>query len=351
MAEKIDPVLLEQYLKGADLSEPKLNLIEKILATDEHLAAQIANDIKDIPISETLKKGIQKAGKIVLKKKIAEVESNLWQSGFFIAETDIHDYLKGNLSAKKVTILEKRMQQDEDFVQKVEKEQQLLEGLKAAGKEQLRGKLAKVQEGLAEKGFFEEATDQTRNTAPAAKVVSIFSRRNLAIAASLLILVLAYFNFPRTTTADIDQTFASHFPYKDKISELIKDEISEVGYAASEKALQEQLLAALTAYNQKQYQKAIPLFNQVLAEQPNQLYAQLYLGQSYINLENWAAATQILQPLGENTSFPLRADALWGTAFGLLKMEKSKETRPILQQLTQFENPYQTAATEFLASF
>lgn len=348
MTEKIDPKLLEKYLEGASLSKEELLTVESVLAMDEVTASEIASKLKEIPLTETLKKGIQKAGEVDLKKKINALENSLISKGFFLDEAAIHEYLKGTLKGEALVIFENRLQQDTAFTQRVEKEQVLLMGLKKAGQNQLKDKLAKIQEGLAEKGFFEEKKEETTNPTESAKVVSIFKRRNLAIAASLLILVLAYFNYSNSASVDIDQIFANHFPYQDKISESIKDEISEIGYTASDKAVQEQLLAALASYNQQKYKEAIPLFNEILVQQPNQLYAKIYLGQSHLNLKNWTEATQLLQPLGENMDFPLRADALWGTAFSLLKQEKNQAAKSSLQQISQFENPYQAAAIELL---
>lgn len=350
MIEKIDPALLKKYLAGMELNQTELSTIEKVLSTDNTLAIEIAESLPNVALETILKKGIQQAGKAVLKKKINSVENNLSNNGFFIDEAIIQSYLEGTLDGNAERIFENRLQQDEAFVQRVEQEQNLLNGLKKAGQNRLKEKLKNVQEGLDKKGFFEEKESLTTEQAKSAKVFSIFNKRNLAIAASLLILVLAYFNFPTQSNLDIEQTFASHFPYQDKISESIEDEISEIGYTASEKEIQEQLLAALAVYNQEKYNEAIPLFNQILSQKPDQLYAQLYLGQSYLNVGNWGEASKLLQPLGENISFPLRADALWGNAYSFLKQEKNQKAIPILQQLTQFENQYQKAATALLAS-
>ena len=348
MVEKINPVLLEKYLNGDDLSQAEFVMIEKILTKEEALATEVAKDLTDITLSETLKKGIQQAGKVGLKKKVNKIKEGLEQRGFFLDETDIHHYLKGTLAEEKITIFENRLEQEKAFVEKVEKEQKLLSGLKRAGQQQLRDKLSKVQTDLTEKGFFEEQAAKVKDTPKSNKVVGIFSSRNLAIAASFLILVVAYFNYPKQNTVDFNQTFANHFPYEDKISDILKDEISEIGYAGNDKVAQEQLLAALAMYNQQKYGEAIPLFKQVLSEKPKQLYAQFYLGQSQLNLENWKEAIQHLQPLGQSINFPLRADALWGTSFSLLKATKNEEAKLLLQQLSQFENPYQTAANNLL---
>lgn len=350
MKEKIDPELLEKYLNGAALSKEALLAVETILAKEEETANEIAKKLPTIPLSTILQKGIQEVGKKALKKKIDTINIGLTNKGFFIDETVIHEYLQGTLEGTELTIFENRLQQEEAFAESVAKEQTLLSGLKKAGKNQLKKKLAKVQAGLEEKGFFDTQAEKKPPPIPATKVASIFNRRNLAIAASLLILVIAYFSFPTASSINIDEAFANHFPYEDKISESIKDEISEIGYANNEKALQAQLLAALTAYNQQKYDEAIPLFNQVLSQQPDHLYAQLYLGQSQLNLKNWIKAIQILQPLGENKNFPLRAAALWGTSYSLLKQQKNKEAANILQQLSQFENPYQTMATALLTA-
>lgn len=351
MNNKINTELLKKYLQGLDLTKAELTEVEAILMKDEALAEEIAKDLKEISLPSTLKKGIKKAGQQTLKKKIIKVSDNLTAAGFFLDETDIHAYLKGTLAEEKVKSFEQKLEQEEDFALKVEKEQHLLEGLKKAGQAKLKEKIAKVQTGLEEKGFFEESskTEQVASS-NTAKIKPLFSRRLLAIAASLLVLVVAYFAFPTEPAIDINQTFANHTPFPDRISEMIQDELSEIGYTASEKEFQEQMLEGMKEYELKGYKKAIGIFEDIIAKKPDELYATFYLAQSHLNLQQWDLAQSLLHPLGENSTFPLRAESLWSESYVLLKQNNKTAALNNLKQLSQYENPYQDLAGKMMKS-
>ena len=343
MDNKINIELLKKYLSGQDLTKIELAEVEVVLMEDEALALQIAEDLKDIPLEDTLKKGIHQVGQSELKKKINQVSNELMESGFFIDEIAIQKYLKGTSTEKDTNLIEKRLAHDTVFSKRVEQEQKLLNGVKIFGKQQLKDKLTKV-----EKGFFEETAATQATTERTGKVVSFFNRRMLAIAASVLLLIGFFFWNNEQTTFDIDQQFATHFPVPDQISESIKDEIAEIGYTASEKENQERLLSAMYAYQQQNYVTAISLFQEVLAVNPNQQFAQFYLGQSLLNQSRWALAIETLHPLGMASEFPFKANSLWSEAYCQLKQNNKVVAKSLLKQLTQFENAFKKQAIEVL---
>ena len=348
MDNKINIALLKKYLSGGDLTREELLEVETALIGNEEVAMKIAEDLQEIPLSETLKKGIQKTGKQGLKKKIKEISNQLDTTGFFMDERSIQQYLKGTLEGQSLRIFENRLQSDKAFAERVEQEQKILKGVNQFGQKQLKDKLAKVQQGLEEKGFFEADASPTKKEAPEAKVVSFFNQRFLAVAASILLLVGFFFWNNQPTTFDIDQSFATHFPASDQISESIKDELSELGYTASEKENQERLLSAMAAYQRKDYEAAEMLFQEVLQVNPKQQFAQFYLGQSLLNQSKWALAIETLHPLGIASGFPLKADALWAEAYCELKQDNKMTAKSLLQQLTQFDNAFKNQATKVL---
>jgi len=309
MDHQINKALLKKYIAGADLSEEELVEVESILLENEALAEEIANELQETPLQETLKKGIQQTGEQEVKKKLNEVTQQLTNTGFFIDTNQIQQYLKGTLAGPMLSIFEQRLANDTAFAENVAKEQNLLSGIRQFGEQTVKDKLAHVQKGLEEKGFF-EAQEQKEKTQ--AKVVSLWNPRNLAIAASILLLVGFFFWNNPSTTFDANQTFATHFTLP---TDELSKELEETGFVRE--PYYDGLENAMSAYQQQDFPKAIELLEtyQKAAPVSDDFYsrATFYLALAQLKSNNASAAIDLLNPLSEQSA------AKWYLALAHLK--------------------------------
>jgi predicted Zn-dependent protease len=103
---------------------------------------------------------------------------------------------------------------------------------------------------------------------------------------------------------------------------------------------------AETAFNQKDYASALNALQGVLADDPQNLTAQLYQGICLLELQRPADARNVLEPLANGNS-ALRSDAQWYVALSFLQEKNAAACASTLRQIDP-ESSRGAAARELL---
>ncbi len=223
--------------------------------------------------------------------------------------------LRGTLSESDKTELESKMQ-DKDFAQAAADFEMLLGGIDAKGDDELKAML------LEEEAKFEVQADKQEGT-QTAKVFTL--RRVMAVAATLLLLVLATFIWQQNEKEQANYLSDNFIPYRN-----VFYPIDRSGAAVNAKE------RAFKAYEQKNYTEALSGFNTILADsldygvlffKANTLLAmekvdeaitlfdkipqherfyeqsQWYLGLAYLEKGDFTSAKQYLKTVAENGGY------------------------------------------------
>ncbi len=97
---------------------------------------------------------------------------------------------------------------------------------------------------------------------------------------------------------------------------------------------------AQSAFNQGQYERALPLLDQVIAAQPGLTVAQLYKGICLIELNRQADARQILELIA-NGSTALQNEARWYVGLSYLKENNLDACRETLRKIPADDPRYE----------
>jgi predicted negative regulator of RcsB-dependent stress response len=298
--------ILDKYALNQLNSEEK-EWIKNALVEDPNFQEEL--DLHQNMVHALIQKGAQETADANLKASIRQIDEALEQDGFFD---------KG-----------------------IEKE--LIQGLQVEGEKELLQKIKAVDKGLAQDGFFE--TKKRTNTTQ-------FIRLFAAAASIVCILSFAWY-YSNNSTINYQQEYAAAFEkHSNTLSTPVQMELSEQGFGGNpdENALQE-ILVAMTAYDNKEYVQAAALLQQLLQDQATNTYQnkiELYLGLSYLETNKIDKAIAQLQSLsakeGANS-----ASTEWYLALAYLRAKEIEKTKAILENLKKMEeNTYQEKATILL---
>jgi tetratricopeptide (TPR) repeat protein len=298
--------ILDKYALN-QLNSEEEQWIKNALVEDPSFQEEL--DLHQNMVNALIQKGAQESTETNLKATISQIDEALEQEGFF--DTGI--------------------------------EKELIQGLQFKGEKELLQKIQSVDKDLAQDGFFEPK--KQRNTT---KFIRLF-----AAAASIVFIISFAWYYSSSSTLDYQQEYASAFEkYDNTLSKAVQMELSEQGFGGNpdEKALQE-ILGAMTAYDNKEYTQAAALFQQLLQDQPASTYqnkVELYLGLSYLESNKVKKAIAQLQSLSAKEGAH-SAITEWYLALAYLKTEQVEKTKAVLEKLiTLDKNPYQEKASTLL---
>ncbi|MCX2680335.1 tetratricopeptide repeat protein [Galbibacter sp. EGI 63066] len=226
------------------------------------------------------------------------------------------DYLSGNLSEKETTLLEQRLETDE----------QLAASFRLY--KELSGYLEKKVSNEDEAQAFEEnlkkiaASHSVTNNRKSEK--RTFKPWHYAIAASILI-VFGLFLF-KDSGAPVYADYAQH----ESISLTVRGEGETMLYNAQE------------AFNNKEYKKAVALFERILKEDISNSELQLYLAVSLVETNQFDKAENILAILAEGDSV-YKYKAIWIQALSALKQKEYKACVALLKAIPKNVEEYDQA--------
>ncbi len=138
-----------------------------------------------------------------------------------------------------------------------------------------------------------------------------------------------------------------HTSTDDLISDFYKPEKSFVSYRgdASENNL---LPEALDYYENHNYSKAIVVFEQILASDPNQVGANLYSGIAYLELKNYEKANINFQRIINLAPNPFVESAKWYLGLCYLFTDEREKAKEIFTELADAEGVYSKDARKIM---
>ncbi len=335
MAEERDQKIL-RYLNG-EMKPGETTAFERQISLDSDLEQEVA-------FHRDLLLGIQFYGDQQLKGRIEAAEINAYDRGLLFTEQHIQEYLQGGLTENEVTILEKRMANDQKFKETVSFHKDLLSGISFAGDQQLKADIQEAAAKMEGRGFFEEPVSQKQEAVtkrPKAGIFSIISRRNLAMAASfLLLLSVGYFLFqPGNTYPDI---YAMHFKTDGQLRGAESKQLSQIVAAIPDADQRGQLETALQAYADGEHKLAVDLFDAYRAIYPKDDIGQFFHGLSFMKIDQYSRAIANFDLLLQGSNPKYKPDAIWFKGLSFLQISgKKEEALTVFRQIVASEtSPY-----------
>lgn len=229
----------------------------------------------------------------------------------------IERYLDQQLSASERSDFEQKLENDPALREELELHQQLAETLGGTEVHQFRAELKAINQK-----WQAPATEK--------KVRSIAFRRIAAIAATVLILLLAYQFLKTPATHAPEALFASNFePYN-----MVMNQRASLPTLVAE---------AASAYEAAAYENAAKAFRQLEAENQGEVVFQFYLAISELALDNSAQAIPLLKEIIRQ-DHPLFAEqSRWYLALAYLHNGDIELTKSQLQKIQPEEFQYPAA--------
>ena len=295
----------------------------------EHRIQEDAVLKEEVNFHQNLLLSMELSGDQLLRNSIAQAESKAYQNGHLFTEGHINRYLKQELDQKDAAIFERRLQTDEAFATEVNFHQDLQIGIDLAGDRHLKDQISSVTAQMEEQSQQQVATNNQE-----AKRVRLFSRRNLAIAASFLLLITASYFLFRTDNG-LNTTYANHFQIDQQAVDQSLEQLELIGMAISDKERRANLSTALQLFQSKEYTKASSALSTHLDQYPNDDLARYYYGLNLMQLENFKLANQELLPLTEKEAFDKKLDAQWYLGLSYLQLAEQEKAMTIFNELSK----------------
>ena len=333
-----DIEIIEKYLKG-QLAEEAKQKLENRIAIDEDFATEVA-------LHQVMIEGIERFGLHELKKTTNEIDQELDQEGFFLTNEDMDAYLEGSMNKAQSTIFEERLANDHDFKKAFQLHELTTAGIKKQGTEtEFSGLFQSIDKELQQEGFFETNNEKATETKPAQQSTKIkyLSIRNLAIAASVALILFAGWWAYQPKQVDTDVLYATHFQIPaNQLSPLL----DETGFVVE--PYYEVLKEALEAYNNNDFTTAKARFERYRRAAPkdDEYYSStiFYSAITALQLEDTKTAESLLLQI-EKTSFPQQIEAKWYLALTFLKLNQKDKA---IAQLLKIANPPFKQKAQFL---
>ena len=232
----------------------------------------------------------------------------------------IERYLDKQMTEEETIAFEQLLEKDADLKEQLELHQQMAATLKGEKIHQLRAVLAETDRNW-----------QSGDKSEEVKIRPINFRRIIAIAATVLILVLAYqFIFSGGGSVPSEQLFADHFqPYQMLLSQrdITEDEKNVL------------LEKAISAYAKQDFQNASDAFEQLSQSEPENSSYLFYQAIAQLGAQKNVEAIARFEIIMANENHPFKEQARWYMALAYLKKGNADKTKDLLTtiQLGQFK--------------
>ncbi len=230
-------------------------------------------------------------------------------------EEQLDGYLRGQLSGDELEQFKLELKSNPDMATEFELQEKIIKGIGTYVHRDIRGKL---------KGFQKDwYTRQEKSTpTPAASP----KRRRLmypliAVAATFLIAVTALFWLNQKASTSSTELYAAYYQPYAALS-TSRDNSGET-----------QTMQANDFYKNKEYDKALPIFEKLLDEKANNSKLLLVSGICQMELGKFDVASQYFQKIINSNDLYLTGQATWYAALCELKQNNVKQTKVLLQQL------------------
>lgn len=334
-----------RFLNG-EMNEAERAVFEQRLQQEPDLA-------KETDFHRDLLKGVRLYGDRRLQNRIQQTEEEAKKKGLLLTDQHIIQYLGDELPEELTNIFEERMAKDEAFAEEVAFQQDLLSSINLLGDQQLQESIQAADAKMQESGFFESLKSEPnpkKESAPKTRVVSLFSRRAFAIAASFLLVLSAGYFLLRPADANVG-VYTAYFQNDSKALENELDNLSAIGMAIPDKARRESLKAALDLYQDNDFKTAAQLLTDHLKQYPEDASARYFQGLSLMETKKFRPAASAFGQLLNLTETAYQADALWYQGLSYLRLRgKKAEAKSVFEQIATDEtSPYSTQAKSILA--
>ncbi|NND32846.1 MAG: hypothetical protein HKN76_09660 [Saprospiraceae bacterium] len=233
------------------------------------------------------------------------------------SDEQIRAYLLGNLSHEESELLEKEMEANAELAEAIDLQRDIMIGIRAAFDEKLKDKLSQVQ----------DAGDNIRQLSPRALW-------RWASAAAIVLGTLGVYFYMNQTTLDERLYYTYYEDFPNIIEPTQRDQINSS--------------PAFTAYQSEDWKEAEEAFDQLVIEQPSEVYPQFYSGIVAMNLEDWSKAISALEKVRASADERFVDPASWYVALAYLRNNNKERARLILEMIANTPGTYQEDARAIL---
>ena len=231
-------------------------------------------------------------------------------------EEKLDQYLLGQMSEAERTDFTKALDKDPDLVAQFALHQQIVDGVKTYARQDFRKKLKNFQKEWNKKQAVKAPVVETP-----AKVKPLYRRVTTwaAAAAALILLLSVAFWLNQAPLSSGDLYAAYYEPYPSLFS--------------NRNVTEGDLPLANEYYQNKDYEKALGIFDQLLVEQPNDAKLLLIAGICQLENDQAAAALTYFQKIIDKEDLYLMDQATWYAALSHLKQDQKTKAKALLKQL------------------
>ncbi|MEM9918276.1 MAG: tetratricopeptide repeat protein [Bacteroidota bacterium] len=235
--------------------------------------------------------------------------------------TDIETYLMGRMSEAEKSAFEQRLQVDNALAQEVRTQEMLIEQAMSLGVLEMKQKLRSIKKEMV-------AQHQRRIR----RIVGL-----VAVGVALLLAILFFIN-QQGASIQVDKIYASHY------------QAYELTFGSRNTEELPQLSEVGKFYQDQSYDKALPLIETLLAEEPNNSRLLLAKGICQMELNEFAQAKLVFQQLIDKQDTFYFQQAQWYTALSCIRLDQLDAAKPYLQSLAQTDGAFkQEEATQILS--
>jgi TolA-binding protein len=254
--------------------------------------------------------------------------------------TDIDDFLLGRMSPSDRQAFEDRMSQDSDLQKKVELQRKLIAGMREYKDRQDFFSILKNEEAYDNTNTPTSSQEPRSNSQNQAKIIRFQSvRRGLAVAASIAVLILAWFVFrPDGPSSELAREYFSlmeseRMPTLDGMG--FGDENERI------KELMDQGIQGLRTNNTSvAYDAFLSIQNQTEEGTYAHTLASFYLGQIALSKEEYAEAEILFTAVQANSGLPIESDNQYYLALSLIGQDKYEPARSHLASISSNYHNY-----------
>lgn len=250
---------------------------------------------------------------------------------------DIYRYLNQEMTVQDSADFEKKILADDHLAQEVALHQDLLGGIEHRGDEELKNQIQQAASQLEKDGFFKmkqggRRSDQQGKTGSGQRIQTLFQPRYLAVAASLMVLLVVSF-FLLQPSVDTQQLYSESFQLDNALLQQQLDELDFTGMGNPKQAQNKSLMNGLVAIEDNNFSRAAYELTKHLETYPDDEVAALFLGQTRMRQRQYEKAYAHLAPISQKDGL-YQVEALWYLALSTLQIQtRSEETKPLLEQI------------------
>lgn len=256
------------------------------------------------------------------------------------------DYIEQRLSGQELENFKKLLNEDHNLFEELQLHKDLIVGIQQQGRMEKKEYFRRLEEQIRQEELVERAHKEQQK----AKLKTLFNPLVGGIAASLIIGILTYLIFTRSTEIDkpkssdinaapsTENLFAEYFkPYENMVHPSKRGTEITIG--------EEEL--AFEAYDQKKYDVAIDKLKTVLLDEGDEVNL-FYLANAYLASEKTDEAIYILERLKMRCNI-LCIQEKWYLALSYLKKKEYNKAIPLLKELKDSKGSYARKSYDILS--